>query len=127
MTTVSFDDHELALFRRTISQVRSGEGRLAWRAAMQRRMLRARSAVAGLRRAVPGAVCEKIVGGWNVTVNGNPMPVLTLITHTQGKTIADLEQPFVVHVHQRGFVELAELERLAERGAIKIVFDDISP
>src|SRR5262245_46236953 len=102
-------DLELATLKRLTSRTRSVAARLTWRSARQRRRAHVGHildrALDAVRAASPHRV--KVEKGWSVSARAasGMVTVMTVVTYTPGRTIAQLAEPVTVTVHRVGLVD----------------------
>lgn len=109
------DEPELLALHRSTRLLRAVANRARWRQAMRRRCTRLSKILADLEGAIPFFRRTKNDGVWTfASENG---PVLALVIHPPGNALADLDQPFIVTVHQPEQVDRG-VDVLVDQGLI---------
>ena len=107
---------ELLVLHKATGALRSLDSRTKWRMAMRRRCTRLSKILADLERAIPASKRTKNDGVWTFFFSEN-RPVLSLVIRPPGNALADLDQPFIVTVHQPEQVDRG-LDALVDQGLV---------
>lgn len=126
MNTNAQLDVDLANLKRLMKRARSSAAKAAWRACMLERTARI-GFVLGIAmnavKLVRDARRVRVPEGWSISVRWFVYPIMTVASHTSGRSIAQLQEPIPVRVHRSHDLDMVTMRLLAEDGLVRLEID----